>query len=175
MRTGLAGDREAYREFFRAVVPMLTRMIASMAPALPVDQREDIVQDILTTVHAKRHTWQQTKPILPWLYAIARHRLIDHLRRQQRGAATFHDIDLDSIAEITAGPDHNPDLKIDLEKGIDQLEGRAGTVVRAIGLDGKDIRQTSNETGISENAVRIAFHRGLKKLRVLFTSPPEKR
>ena len=112
------------------------------APALPVDQREDIVQDILTTVHAKRHTWQQTKPILPWLYAIARHRLIDHLRRQQRGAATFHDIDLDSIAEITAGPDHNPDLKIDLEKGIDQLEGRAGTVVRAIGLDGKDIRQT---------------------------------
>ena len=145
MRAGLAGDRDAYREVFRDIVPMLTNMIARMAPALPADQREDVVQEILTSVHAKRQTWQQSRPILPWIYAIARYRLIDHLRQQKRGAASIIDIDLDHYGEIAAAPDQNTELRVDLERSVARLDGQTGVVMRAIGLDGKDIRQTSRD------------------------------
>ena len=52
----------------------------------PVDQSEDIVQDILLAVHLKRHTWDANAPFAPWLFAIARNKLIDALRREQNGS-----------------------------------------------------------------------------------------
>ena len=170
MRAGLAGNKDAYRSVFHSIVPVLMHMIARMAPALPPDQREDIVQDILTSVHSKSHTWQQTRPILPWIHAIARYRLIDHFRKQKRGAEYIVEIDSDRLEQIADTPLYEPHQKLDLERGVARLEGQAELVVRSIALDGKDIRQTSLETGISENAVRIVYHRGLKQLRALFKS-----
>ncbi|NWM39889.1 RNA polymerase subunit sigma, partial [Escherichia coli] len=65
----------------------------------PVDQCEDIVQDILLAVHLKRHTWDTSAPFAPWLFAIARNKLIDTLRR--RGRRVF--VDIDDLAETLAG------------------------------------------------------------------------
>ena len=173
MRTGLTGNRSAYHDFFKTILPMLTNMIKNMASTLPPDQCEDIVQEILTSIHAKRQTWDQKKPILPWVYAIARYRLIDHLRRQKRSLKT--DTDVDAIADSIATADQHPDLRHDLERGIGRLGGQTEAVVRAMGLEGKDAKQTSRELNMSENAVRIAFHRGLKKLRTFFSSDYQER
>ena len=101
--------------------------------------------------------------------------MIDHFRRQKRGAAYIVEIDSDTYEQIADTSHHEPHQKLDLERGVARLEGQAEVVVRSIGLDGKDIRQTSLETGISENAVRIAYHRGLKKLRALFNGGRQER
>ena len=45
---------------------------------------EDVVQDVLMTVHAVRHTYDPKRPFGPWLVAIAHGRIIDQLRRQTR-------------------------------------------------------------------------------------------
>src|SRR4051812_21425667 len=93
MRSAIAGDSAAYHRLLRAVTPVL-RAAARRGLARagqPVDQSEDIVQDILLAVHLKRHTWDVSAPFAPWLFAIARNKLIDALRR--RGRRVLADID----------------------------------------------------------------------------------
>ncbi len=41
---------------------------------------EDVVQDILLTLHAIRHTYDPSRPFKPWLVAVARRRIVDRLR-----------------------------------------------------------------------------------------------
>ena len=65
----------------------------------PVDQSEDIVQDILLAVHLKRHTWDIDAPFAPWLFAIARNKLIDALRK--RGKRMY--VNIDDLAETLPG------------------------------------------------------------------------
>lgn len=167
MRASLAGDRVATRDFFRAIVPMLEYMTASMVPAFTAETREDIVQDILTSIHEKRLTWKTELPILPWIYAITRYRIIDNIRRDKRRLPIVDDVDLGKIPERI--PVSILD-RIDLERGINHLGGQMGSIVRSISLEGKDVRTISREVTMSENAVRIAFHRGIKKLRVFFNA-----
>ena len=172
MRAGLKGDRNAYRDLFHSILPMLTDMIRAMAPALPPDLREDVVQEILISIHAKRATWRQDKPILPWIYAIARHRLIDHMRKQKRTLNV--DIALDDVVDFAAAPAEPQDLRHDLEKGIRGLNTQTEAVVRSMGIEGKNAKQAGEELGISENAARIAFHRGLKRLRLFLSDDQPK-
>src|SRR3979490_1056141 len=101
MRSAISGDSAAYRRLLKAVTPVL-RAAARRGLARagqPVDQSEDIVQDILLAVHLKRHTWDANAPFAPWLFAIARNKLIDSLRR--RGRRIF--VDIDDFAETGAG------------------------------------------------------------------------
>src|SRR6202048_5233666 len=93
MRSANAGDSAAYHRLLKSVTPVLRaaarRGLARAGQA--VDQAEDVVQDILLAVHLKRHTWDANAPFAPWLFAIARNKLIDALRR--RGRRIFVNID----------------------------------------------------------------------------------
>src|SRR5262249_58236111 len=93
MRSAMAGDGAAYHRLLKAITPVLRaasrRGLARAGQ--PPDQSEDIVQDILLAVHLKRHTWDSEAPFAPWLFAIARNKLIDALRR--RGRPIFVSID----------------------------------------------------------------------------------
>src|SRR6478752_1702871 len=97
MQSAMAGDGAAYHRLLRSVTPVVrasARQGLSRA-GQPPDQAEDIVQDILLAVHLKRHTWDAEAPFAPWLFAIARNKLIDALRR--RGRRVF--VNIDDFAE----------------------------------------------------------------------------
>src|ERR1700712_3853321 len=97
MRLANGGDSVAYHRLLQAITPVMraaSRRVLVRA-GQPVDQSEDIVQDILLAVHLKRHTWDVKAPFAPWLFAIARNKLIDALRR--RGRRTF--VNIDDFAE----------------------------------------------------------------------------
>src|ERR1700730_6884857 len=100
MRSAISGDSAAYRRLLGAIAPVLRAMARrGLARAgQPVDQAEDIVQDILLAVHLKRHTWDTDAPFAPWLFAIARNKLIDALRR--RGRRIF--VNVDDFSETLA-------------------------------------------------------------------------
>ena len=163
MRAALNGDSIAYRRLLRAVTPVL-RAAARRGLARagqPVDQSEDIVQDILLAVHLKRHTWDANAPFAPWLYAIARNKLIDALRR--RGRRVFVNID-DFLEIIPSEPVRESVSASELKVQLDGLSGRQRDVVQLIAVESTSIKDTAARLTMSEGAVRVALHRGLAKL-----------
>jgi len=163
MRAANAGDAVAYHRLLASITPVL-RAAARRGLARagqPVDQSEDIVQDILLAVHLKRNTWNAEAPFAPWLFAIARNKLIDALRR--RGRRVF--VNIDDFAEIIAGPPAEETMAArDVTAHLNGLSPRQRDVLQSIAVDSASIAETANRLAMSEGAVRVALHRGLASL-----------
>jgi RNA polymerase sigma-70 factor (ECF subfamily) len=163
MRSANAGDNAAYQRLLKAVAPVLrTGARRGLARAgQPVDQSEDIVQDILLAVHLKRHTWDPNAPFAPWLFAIARNKLIDALRR--RGRRVF--VNIDDFAEtIPSEPAPETLPATEVTRHLEMLPPRQREVLQSIAVDSASIKDTAAKLSMSEGAVRVALHRGLSAL-----------
>jgi len=163
MRSAMAGDGTAYHRLLKAITPVLralARRGLARAGQSP-DQAEDVVQDILLSVHLKRHTWDVSAPFAPWLFAIARNKLIDALRR--RGRRVFVNIDdfAETMPETEKGETASP---AEVAARLDTLPTRQREVLRSIAVDSASIKDTAEKMAISEGAVRVALHRGLATL-----------
>jgi RNA polymerase sigma-70 factor, ECF subfamily len=163
MRSAISGDDAAYHRLLRAVTPVL-RAAARRGLARagqPVDQSEDIVQDILLAVHLKRHTWDTNAPFAPWLFAIARNKLIDALRR--RGRRIF--VDIDDFAETLPGETPAETVPAgEIAAQLNTLPARQREVLQSIAVESASIRETAKRFSMSEGAVRVALHRALASL-----------
>src|SRR5579872_3499914 len=85
MARAQTGNAAAYRELLNAILPWL-RQIAGARFRSRADA-EDVVQDIVLTLHAIRHTYDPARPFKPWLFAVAKRRIADRLRSQIRRGA----------------------------------------------------------------------------------------
>ena len=163
MRLAVSGDEAAYHRLFKAVTPVL-RAAARRGLARsgqPVDQSEDIVQDILLAVHLKRHTWDVNAPFAPWLFAIARNKLIDALRR--RGRRVF--VNIDDFAEtIPDQPATETASAGEIAGLLQTLPPRQRDVLQSIAVESASIKDTAAKFSMSEGAVRVALHRALSGL-----------
>ncbi|ACB96694.1 sigma-70 family RNA polymerase sigma factor [Beijerinckia indica] len=176
MRLALAGDGVAYRRVLTAITPYLRATARNRLNRLGLGQQgfganeaEDIVQEILLAVHLKRHTWDVERPIGPWLAAITRHKVVDSLRR--RGYRT--DVPIEDIAEFLPVETHGDSLDShDVGRMLDRLNERQRDIVQSISMQGCSVRETAERLSMSEGAVRVALHRALKMLAVLFRSEP---
>ncbi len=158
-----AGDRVAYHRLLKAVAPVIraTARRGLAQAGQPMEQSEDVVQDILLAVHLKRHTWDPTAPFAPWLFAIARNKLIDTLRR--RGRRSF--VNIDDFADIIPSEPAAESLPAgEVAKHLQALPRRQRDVLQSIAVDAASIADTARKLSISEGAVRVALHRGLSAL-----------
>lgn len=134
-----AGEARAYTRFLQAVTPVLRGIIRAKAGGLGDATCEDVLQEVLLAVHLKRHTWDASAPVRPWLYTIARYKVIDAFRERGRKI----DVPIEDFAEIfatEAGPD--PTEAADMDKMIGMLDGRSAVIVRMIGLEGVSMAET---------------------------------
>jgi RNA polymerase sigma-70 factor (ECF subfamily) len=126
---------------------------------------EDVVQETLLALHLKRGTWHQAQAFSPWLYAIARNKLIDNLRRRGRHVH----LAIDEIGELPARDEPATDLSgVDAERVIARLNGREREIVVAMSIEGASARQVGARLGMTEGAVRVALHRSLRSLAKAF-------
>lgn len=156
LRAAIAGDERAYGDFLRRAACLVRGFARRKIVQGGIDP-EDIVQETLLAIHMKRHTWRDNAPVTPWLYAIARYKLIDAFRR--RGHRV--DVEIEEVADSIAQSE--PDTISDREIGraLDTLAPGQRSVVAAVCVDGHSIRETAERLGKSETAVRVALHRGL--------------
>ncbi len=137
-------------------------------------ETEDIVQEVLIAIHAKRHTWDETRPILPWVGAIVRYKALDAVRRlvreRQRYAITPVEDWADLLPEL--GQDQGR-FTSDAERALEALPSREAGVVRAIAIEGVSASETAARFGIKEGAVRVALHRGLRRLAAIAGVPAD--
>ena len=155
----LAGDEKAYAAFLREAAALVRGFARRRASDGLVDA-EDVVQDTLLAIHLKRHTWKTDAPVLPWIMAIARHKLIDAYRR--RGGRI--EVELEGILESLAQPDTEQPGTRDIERALDALTPGQRRVVSSISVEGRSISETAEALAISQTAVRVALHRGLQAI-----------
>jgi RNA polymerase sigma-70 factor (ECF subfamily) len=167
MRRARQGDDGAYRHLLVRVSLWLRPVVRHglAAAGRGPEDGEDIVQETLLAMHLKRDTWDAAQPLEPWLRAIARYKLIDHLRR--RGFSDHLDIDdVADALEASTGVDPAPAL--DSRRLLATLPERQRRIVEEISLEGRRAADVADRLGMSEGAVRVALHRALKALAAAF-------
>ena len=160
MAASQKGDANAYRVLLSEIQLWLERYFRRrVAPA----QLDDLVQEVMMAVHAKRATWDPTRAFLPWLAAIARYRWIDHLRKVYRKAE-------DELGDHDAAEDSEEEAmmaRMSLERLFVHLPEKQSEVIELVKIEGLSIAEASAKTGQSESLVKVNIHRGLKKLSAL--------
>ena len=157
---GLAGDEAAHRAFLTEAAALLRAYFRNRLRGRAEDA-EDLVQETLVALHMRRDTYDPGYPLTAWLYAIARYRLIDFLRRAKRRAhASLDGIDVGEIDPDYAASDARRDVAVLLDK----LPEKQRTAIRLVKLEERSVREAADATGLSESDIKISIHRGLKTL-----------
>jgi len=171
MQSAQDGDRAAYADLLRQIVPLL-RVMARQGFRQSADV-EDIVQDILLSLHSVRATYDPHRPFLPWLRAIARNRIADngrrHFRRQVNEVPAADHPETFAVAETNKEIDVFGDPQA-LRQAIARLPSGQRRAIEAVKLKEMSLREASAATGMSVGALKVAVHRGLKSLRVTLDS-----
>ncbi|WGS21098.1 MULTISPECIES: sigma-70 family RNA polymerase sigma factor [unclassified Bradyrhizobium] len=167
MIAALGGDERAYRELLGRMSRLLRGYYkAKLAQAARgAADAEDLVQETLMALHARRDTYDPAQPFTPWLYAIARYKLIDHYRRTRNSAGN---VSIDDVKEIVAHDDQTAsESSLDLDRLLDGLPSKLQTAIRHVKLEGLSVAETAAREGLSEPAVKVNVHRGMKALAAL--------
>jgi RNA polymerase sigma-70 factor (ECF subfamily) len=159
---GLAGDAAAYHAFLTELSTHLRGFFRRRMSGLP-DDVEDLVQETLLAVHNQRHTYDSGQPLTAWVYAIAKYKLVDLLRR--RAGRDFRNDPLDEELDVLAHNDAEAAAaRLDVAKLLLRLPDRQRLPIVCMKLEGMSVVEAARATGMSESAVKVGVHRGLKAL-----------
>lgn len=161
MLASLDGEAGAYRALLGDLRLRLSGYFGRRLRRDP-DDVEDLVQDTLIAIHTRRATYDRAQALTPWVYAIARYKLIDHYRRG--GRRVF--VPLDDAASELRVEDQSAAVgaRHDVEKALATLPERARALLRDLKVDELSVAETAARTGMSEGAVKVASHRALRTL-----------
>jgi len=159
---GLAGDASAYHAFLKELSAHLRAFFRKRLGRLP-DEVEDLVQESLLAVHIQRHTYDPGQRLTPWVYALARYKLIDLLRRRAR-TDLLHDPLDENNEDFGASDSEAAEARRDIAKLLETLPDRQRLPILHVKLEGLSVVEAAHRTGMSEAAVKVGVHRGLKAL-----------
>ncbi len=169
MAAAQRGDAAAYRQLLHDCVPAIAAVARRRGVA--TDQLDDVVQEVLITLHRARATYDPARPFMPWLRAIADRRAIDLLRRQGRQVTReIHDpLAYESYPE--EGQDADAHLDADdralaLRRLIKDLPPGQREAAERLGLQGESLDEAAAATGRSKTALKVNLHRAMKSLRL---------
>jgi RNA polymerase sigma-70 factor, ECF subfamily len=164
MRNALAGDGRAYQtvlsETTRFLRPYLIKRLNNPT------QVEDVLQEILLSIHKARATYDGARPYKPWAFAIAKFRLTDHLRALYSDKLR-HTEEL-SVAEHISATDDVTEEGISYEsikQEIDKLPTKQAQILTMIHHQGFTSKEVAARIGMTETAVKVAAHRAYKVLK----------
>jgi RNA polymerase sigma factor (sigma-70 family) len=168
MQAAQGGDTGAYARLLRAITPRLHAMIRRQRQFLPAEDIEDLVQDVLISVHAVRATYDPSRPFMPWLAAITRNRLADAARRYSRQKA--HEMNVEeypvTFSEDAANIDselyRDPDA---LRQAIEALPLGQREAVEMLKLQEMSLKEAATASGTSVGALKVSVHRAMSALR----------
>jgi len=158
---GLAGDRTAYADFLSQLSPILYRLIRRKIPMCDV---EDVLQEVLISIHKARHTYDGKRPLMPWVIAIASFRMTDCLRKTYSEMRHIQvDIaDYENVLEaVTETPGDNESIN-EMLVGVGQRERK---ILSLMHVEGYTASEVGSQLGMKESAVKVAAHRAIKKIR----------
>jgi len=165
---GLDGDTSAYHAFLKDLSAHLRAFFRVRLTRLP-DEVEDLVQETLLAVHNQRHTYDPGQPLTAWVHAIARYKLVDMFRRREVRDAL--NVPLDEELDVFASSDTEvADARRDIAKLLERLPDQQRMPIVHMKIEGLSVIETARVTGMSESAVKVGVHRGIKALAAMIRS-----
>jgi RNA polymerase sigma-70 factor (ECF subfamily) len=164
MTASLDGDAAAYHALLKRLTGHLRAYYRYRFARIGhgPTEAEDLLQEVLIAVHTNRHTYDRSQPFTPWIHAIARYKFLDYLRRTK---SSFKDIPMANAEELTAKSDITPvESGLDLQRLMSKLSSKAREVIQYVKLEGLSVSEAAERCGMSESAVKVTVHRGLKAL-----------
>lgn len=164
MTAGLDGDTAAYRMLLERLSQHLRSYYRRRLSRVGRGgfEAEDLLQEALLAIHTRRHTYDRVELFTPWMHAIARYKLIDYLRRTN---ASRGDVPIEDAGELTSHADHDGvESSIDLRRLMARLPVKMQQAIQYVKLDGLSVAEAASRSGMTESAVKVSIHRGLKAL-----------
>lgn len=155
------GDFTAAAILIRRLSPQLHRFFVIQSASR--QDADDLLQETWMRIHQSRHTYRPGEPLMPWLYAIARHIRVDHYRRARRTAA--REERLDRIPEAAAMSSAAPAGIPDLETLLSALPESQREVVQMLKITGMSLEEVARATSSSVGSVKQKAHRAYERLR----------
>lgn len=167
LEASIDGDKHAYRRFLDELARHLRIRLRKHLRQQHADV-EDLVQEVLIAVHKGLDTFRPDVPLTAWISAIVRYKLADHFRMNARRNELFEPLDEDEAsasASVTAAWSLDAlDAQRDLDRLLATLPPRQRESIVQTRLWGRSVAETAASTGLSESAVKVSVHRGLKAL-----------
>ena len=163
MRQSLNGDKRAYTELLQETSRFLRPFLAKRLSF--TNEVDDLLQEILISIHKARHTYDGNRPYKPWVYAIARFRLQDHLRAHYSDQL-HHADDLSEMEEFLHEPVTESAISYESISGeVQKLPEKQAAILRLLHQEGYTAKEAAEKIGMKESAVKVAAHRAYKILR----------
>ena len=167
MQAAQNGDAQAYTLLLKKITPRLRHAVRNQRRFLDPADIDDIVQEILISLHAVRVTYDPRRPFMPWMMAIARNRLADSGRRHARQNA--HEVRADEITVTFSEDDTNildtygdPEA---LHRAIKTLPPGQREAVEMLKLREMSLKEAASASGATTGALKVSVHRAMTTLR----------
>lgn len=164
MTASLDGDARAYHTLLQQLTAHLRAYFRHRFAAIGrgLAEAEDLLQEVLIAIHTHRHTYDTLQPFTPWLHAIARYKFLDHLRRTR---SVVKDMPVESAQELLTRSDITAlETELDLDRLLSSISCTTRRAIQYVKLEGLSISEAAARAGVSESALKVAVHRGLKAL-----------
>ena len=161
----------AYERLLRGCMPLIRRVVRYQG--IQVDRVDDVMQEVLLTIHRARQTYDPARSFSAWLCAIAQRRAIDALRRRGRlnRREVFARIDYENHADPANEPSHTVDSGLRSQSVRDALEllpeGQR-EAIEVLALKQLSLDEAATLTGKTKGALKVNLHRAFKSLQTRF-------
>lgn len=164
MRRSLRGDARAHEAMLKVLAPILRSYFRRRIRGHEEDV-EDLVQESLIAIHTRRSSYDVSRPVVPWVFAIAKYKFVDLIRRRKRIGASVE------LTEECAweDPSNSASARLDVETVLATLPDKQAHAIRSMQIEGETAADAAARFGWSESDVKVSAHRGLKTLRARFS------
>lgn len=158
-------DPAAVDELVERVSPALLRYFGALGRGGRAGREDaaDLLQECWIKVHRSRHTYRACEPVMPWIYAIARHTRLDAYRKRRRMEA--REVLVANVPERThlIAPEIQEMGKIgDLIADLPESQREALVMLKVSGMS---LEEVAKATSSSVGAVKQRAHRAYETLR----------
>jgi len=166
MRAAQDGDNSAYARLLADVLPVVRAMVRRKWRS--ANDVEDIVQDVLLSIHVVRHTYDPGRPFGPWLSTITARRIADAARRASSRSA--NETTVETMPETSSHDETKSDQDVvddqgEIQRALAGLSPPQRQAIELMKIHGLSLEEASAVTGKSVSALKVTVHRAMKVMR----------
>jgi RNA polymerase sigma-70 factor (ECF subfamily) len=175
------GDAQAYKILLTELRDLLMAFYNRKLKAFGMRENsliEDLIQESLMAIHAKRHTYDNSKAFCPWFYAIARYKLVDHIRKNKNMCLVANSEELNWLIEesqMAHNELHESEISQHLQKLLSEITPNQRDILERVKLHGQSLKEVALAKDMSLSAVKVSVHRAMLNLEKAFARFEEAR